>query len=267
MTTEQLEGYFKRLGLTYRVGADDGDDGLIHVAFKTRWYRCALPPRTKHLGLIVMLTNGGSLLTVAAPYVYHMRQAKKAAAFHEHLMALNFQSRYAQFQLDRRDGEVRCCAHVPVVGSNFSIEAFRRLVFSIPSLVDVNHRQAVSVLRTGKLPPAPKPPEFFTRLLEELTHRAGSVENLRKIVEEHEASATKSVRKRKEEICNHLPDEGGANDVGMPAVGAPHERPPVAPVADESPTSAPPQGKASAGDSAADAAPPTVDSGPDQPQP
>lgn len=267
MTIEQLEGYLKRLGLKYRVGADDGDNGLIHVGFKTRWYRCALPPRTKHLELLVMLTNGGSLLTVAAPFVYHMRQAKKAAAFHEHLMALNFQSLYAQFQLDRRDGEVRCCAHVPVIGSNFSIEAFRRLLFSIPALVDVNHRQAVAVLRTGKLPPAPKPPEFFTRLLEELTHRAGSVENLRKIVEEHEASATKSVRKRKEEISNHLPEDQVANEVGVPAIAASHEQPPVAPVADEPPASAPTEGKASAGDSAADAAPPTTDSGPDNPQP
>lgn len=267
MTTEQLEGYLKRLGLKYRVGANDGDDGLIHVGFKTRWYRCALPPRTKHLELIVMLTNGGSLLTVAAPFVYHMRQAKKAAAFHEHLMALNFQSLYAQFQLDRRDGEVRCCTHMPVIGSNFSLEAFRRLLFSIPALVDVNHRQAVSVLRTGKLPPTPKPPEFFNRQLEELTHRAGSVENLRKIVEEHEASATTSVRKRKEEICNDLPDDQAANEVGVPAVAAPHERPPVAPVAAESPASPPPEGKASPADSKAQGGPPTVDSGPDHQQP
>jgi len=251
MTTEQLEGYLKRLGLKYRVGADDGDNGLIHVGFKTRWYRCVLPPRTKHLEMIVMLTNGGSLLTVAAPFVYHMRQAKKAAVFHEYLMALNFQSLYVQFQLDRRDGEVRCCAHVPVIGSNFSIEAFRRLLFSIPALVDMNHRQAASVLRTGKLPPAPKPPEFIARLLEELTHRAGSVENLRKIVEEHEASATKSVRRRKEEICNDLPEGQVANEVGGPVVNGP----------DELPRAAPPR------EPAADVPPPAVDSEPDQPSP
>jgi hypothetical protein len=154
--------------------------------------------------MLVMLTNAGGLLTVAAPFVYHMRQAKKPAAFHEYLMALNFQVLHAQFQLDRRDGEVRCCAHVPVAGSNFSLEAFRKLLYSIPVVVDVNHRQTVSVLRTGKLPPAPKPPAFFTRLLEELAQRAGSVENLRKIVEEHEANAKKCVRERKQEICNNL---------------------------------------------------------------
>ena len=265
MTTEQLEGYLRRLGLKYRVGADHSDDGLIHVGFKTRWYRCALPPRTKHLELMVMLTNSGGLLTIAAPFVYHMQQARKAAAFHEHLMALNFQSPYAQFQLDRRDGEVRCCAHVPVIGSNFSIEAFRSLLYSIPALVDVNHRQTAAVLRTGRLPPAPKPPEFFTRLLEELTQRAGSVENLRKIVEEHKTSATKAVRKRKEEICNTLPDGEAASEVGVPVVAAPDDPEPPARGAGDSSASPPPKDEEPTGDSSADAAPPLHDPGLQEP--
>lgn len=266
MTTEQLEGYLKRLGLKYRVGSDNGDDGLIHVGFSTRWYRCVLPPRTKHLEMLVMLTAGGSLLTVVAPFVYHMRQAKKPAAFHEYLVALNYQILYAQFQLDRRDGEVRCCAHVPVAGSNFSIEAFRKLLFSIPVLVDTNHRQTASVLRTGKLPPAPKLPEFFTRLMEELMHRAGSLENLRKIVEEHEASAKKSVRKRKEEICNELPENPAASDAAPPAAAATDAAPPAGKSPDAEPVEASGE-KPGPSEPVADAAPPAPDASPDQPLP
>ena len=264
MTAEQLEGYLKRLRLKYRVDAEHGDDGLFHVGFATRWYRCVLPPRTKHLEMIVMLTNGGSLLTVAAPFVYHMRQAKKPAAFHEYLMALNYQGIHVQFQLDRRDGEIRCCAHVPVAGSNVSIDAFQKLLYSIPMVVDTNHRQTASVLRTGRLPPAPKLPEFFTRLLEELTHRAGSVENLRKIVEEHESSATKAVRNRKEEICNKLPDDAAATDSPPAAAARADAMPPANRAANSSEIEA--SGEiAGTGESASDAAPPTPGAGPDQP--
>lgn len=253
MTTEQLEGYLRRLELKYRVDADHGDDGLINLAFKTCRYHCALPPRTKHLQLMVMLTNSGGLLTIVAPFVYHMQQAKKAVAFYEHLMSLNYQSPLAQFQVDRVDGEVRCCANVPVNGSNFSIEAFRNLLHSIPALVDVNHRQTASVLRTGKLPPAPKPPEYFTRLLMELTQRAGSVENLRKIVEEHRDSSTKAVRKRKNEIGNELPDDAVPKGQRSASQAADN---------DAASTS-----KENAGDEgpAPDAAPPAPETGPDEP--
>ncbi len=266
MTTEQLEGYLRRLGLKYRVDNDQGDDGLIHVGFSTQSYRCVLPPRTKHLEMLVMLTNAGGLLTIAAPFVYHMRQAKKPAAFHEYLMGLNFKVLHAQFQLDRRDGEVRCCAHVPVAGSNFSIEAFRKLLYSIPMVVDVNHRQTASVLRTGKLPPAPKPPEFFTRLLEELMQRAGSLENLRKIVEEHEASAKKSVRKRKEEICNTLPEDPTIPDVTQPADAVTDADLSTGKLPSVEAVEAPGE-KPSLSDSAPDAAPPASNAGPDQPLP
>jgi hypothetical protein len=253
MTTEQLEGYLKRLELKYRVDADHGDDGLIQVVFKTCWYHCALPPRTKHLQLMVMLTNSGGLLTIVAPFVYHMQQAKKRAAFHEHLMGLNYQSPLAQFQVDRGDGEVRCCANVPVIGSNISIAAFRNLLYSIPALVDVNHRQTALVLRTGKLPPAPKPPEYFTRLLTELTQRAGSVENLRKIVEEHKDSSTKAVRKRKNEIGNELPADATAEG-----------RRSASQAADEDATSTSDESTGDDGP-ASDAAPPAPKTGPDDP--
>jgi len=264
MTAEQLEGYLKRLQIKYRVGAEHGDDGLFHVVFATRWYRCVLPPHTKHLEMIVMLTNGGSLLTVAAPFVYHMRQAKKPAAFHEYLLALNYQVLHAQFQLDRCDGEIRCCAHIPLAGSNVSIDAFQQMLFSIPIVVDTNHRQTASVLRTGRLPPAPKRPDFFTRIFEELTHRAGSVENLRKIVEEHEASTTKAVRKRKEEICNKLPDDVAANDSTPIAAPRADAMPPGNRAANSSEIEI--SGEiAGTGETAADAAPPTPDTGPDQP--
>jgi hypothetical protein len=228
MSPEQIEGYMKRLRLKYRLAADHGDDALIHVGFSTRRYRCVLPPRTRHLKMLVMLTNAGGLLTVAAPFVYHMRQAKKPAALHEHLMALNYRTLHAQFQVDRSDGEVRCCAHVPVEGSNLSLGAFRKLLYSIPTVVDVNHRQTAAVLRTGRLPPAPKPPEFYVRLMEELAQRVGSIENLRKIVEDHEANAKKSVRERRQEICNSLessepaalePNQGTGTNTASPGDG------------------------------------------------
>jgi len=266
MTAEQLEGYLKRLGLKYRIGADHGEDGMIHLGFKTHWYRCVLPPRTKHLEMVVMLTSGGSLLTVAAPFAYHMRQAQKPAAFHEYLLGLNYQILPVQFQLDRSDGEIRCSAHVPLGGSNFSIVAFQKLLYSIPMLLDANHRQTAAVLRTGRLPPAPKPPEFFTRLLQELAHRAGSVENLRKIVEEHETAATKAVRKRKEEICNQLPDDTAATG-SMPAAAARADGPPPASRAVDGDPSETSGRAADAEESSTDAAPPAPEAGPDQPLP
>ena len=102
------------------------------------------------------------------------------------------------------------------------------------------------------------------RLLQELAHRAGSVDNLRKIVEEHETSATKAVRKRKEEICNKLPDDVAAISP-TPAAAAPADgAPPGVQPADDDATKTPGE-NSSSGDSAADAAPPAPDAGPDEP--
>jgi hypothetical protein len=131
-------------------------------------------------------------------------------------------------------------------------------------LVDVNHRQTRSVLRTGRLPPAPKPPEFFTRLLEELAHRAGSVENLRKIVEEHKDSATQAVRKRKNEICNKLPEDAAATGPA-PQTAAPAEgTAPAAQAASGDATKAPGD-NAGTQEPATDADPPVPETGPDEP--
>ena len=94
--------------------------------------------------------------------------------------------------------------------------------------------------------------------------RAGSVENLRKIVEEHEASAKNSARKREEEICNTLPDNPTIPDITPPADAVTAAALPTGKLPNVEAVEAPGE-KPSLSDSAPDAAPPASNAGPDQP--
>jgi hypothetical protein len=186
MTPEQLEGYMKRLNLSYRHNDEPGPNGTLFSHFATRWYRSMMPPFGKRMQLLITLNDEGSLLTVMAPYVYHLDQAKRPAAFYEYLIELNYRIKVAHFQVDRRDGEVACVASVPVDNSNLSIDAFQKLLYSVPLVVDCHHKQTRAVLKTGKLPPVPKIPQLDPGLADLLTRVGGSLAKLREIVDAHE---------------------------------------------------------------------------------
>jgi len=186
MTPEQLEGYMKRLNLSYRHNDEPGPNGTLFSHFATRWYRSMMPPFGKRMQLLITLNDEGSLLTVMAPYVYHLDQAKRPAAFYEYLIELNYRIKVAHFQVDRRDGEVACVASAPVDNSNLSIDAFQKLLYSVPMVVDCHHKQTRAVLKTGKLPPVPKIPQLDPGLADLLTRVGGSLAKLREIVDAHE---------------------------------------------------------------------------------
>lgn len=189
MTPEQLEGYMKRLNLSYQHEDEAGPNGAFFSHFETRWYRSAMPPFGKRIRVLVLLSDNGSLLTVWAPYVYMLEQAKRPAAFYEYLVELNYRIKVAHFQVDRRDGEVACVASVPVEGSNLSIDAFRKLLYSVPLVVDFHHKEAKAVMKTGKLPPVPKIPRLDPGVAELLERVGGSLARLREIVDAHERQA------------------------------------------------------------------------------
>ena len=189
MTPEQIEGYLRRLEVRYSHDDEPGPDGVFHVRFRTVSYRSKLPPRDKQLQLLVRLSNNGELLTLSAPYVYLLGDAKHRGAFCEYLLDLNFRIKVAQFQVDRRDGEVACVASVPVEKSNLSFEAFQRLLYVIPFVVDFHHEETRAVMKKGKLPPVPKVPQIDL-MIADVLQRVGSVAKLREIVDAHERRAT-----------------------------------------------------------------------------
>jgi len=189
MTPEQLEGYMNRLNLSYRHDDEPGPNGTLFSHFATRWYRSMMPPSGKRMQLLITLSDEGSLLTVMAPYVYHLDQAKRPAAFYEYLVELNYRIKVAHFQVDRRDGEVACVASVPVDNSNLSIDAFQKLLYSVPLAVDFHHKQTKAVLKTGKLPPVPKVPRLDPGFADLLMRVGGSLAKLREIVDAHERQA------------------------------------------------------------------------------
>jgi hypothetical protein len=189
MTPEQLEGYMKRLNLSYRHDDEPGPNGTLFSHFATRWYRSMMPPFGKRMQLLISLSDEGSLLTVMAPFVYHLDQAKRPAAFYEYLIELNYRIKVAHFQVDRRDGEVACVASVPVDNSNLSIDSFQKLLYSVPLVVDCHHKQTKAVLKTGKLPPVPKIPRLDPGFADLLMRVGGSLAKLREIVDAHERQA------------------------------------------------------------------------------
>jgi hypothetical protein len=189
MTPEQLEGYMNRLNLSYRHDDEPGPNGTLFSHFATRWYRSMVPPFGKRMQLLITLSDEGSLLTVMAPFVYHLDQAKRPAAFYEYLVELNYRIKVAHFQVDRRDGEVACVASVPVDNSNLSIDAFQKLLYSVPLVVDCHHKQTKAVLKTGKLPPVPKVPRLDPGFADLLMRVGGSLAKLREIVDAHERQA------------------------------------------------------------------------------
>jgi hypothetical protein len=189
MTPEQLEGYMNRLNLSYRHEDEAGPNGTLFSHFATRWYRSMMPPFGKRMQLLITLSDEGSLLTVMAPFVYHLDQAKRPAVFYEYLIELNYRIKVAHFQVDRRDGEVACVASVPVDNSNLSIDAFQKLLYSVPLVVDCHHKQTKAVLKTGKLPPVPKIPRLDPGFADLLMRVGGSLAKLREIVDAHERQA------------------------------------------------------------------------------
>ena len=187
MTPEQIEGYLKRLNVRYSHDDQPGPDGSFHVRFQTAVYRSTLPPHgSNQVQLIVTLGSRGRLLTLSAPYVYLLHEAKKRAVFCEYLIDLNYRIKVAQFRIDRRDGEVACQVSIPVDGSNISFEAFRHLLYVIPFVLDHHHAETIGVMKKGKLPPVPKAPQVDLMLVDILQRVGGSVTKLHEIVNAHE---------------------------------------------------------------------------------
>jgi len=187
MSPEQIEGYLKRLNVRYSHDDQPGPDGSFHVRFQTAVYRSTLPPHgANQVQLIVTLGSRGRLLTLSAPYVYLLHEAKKRAMFCEYLIDLNYRIKVAQFRIDRRDGEVACQVSIPVEGSNISFEAFRHLLYVIPFVLDHHHAETIAVMKKGKLPPVPKTPQVDLMLVDILQRVGGSVTKLHEIVNAHE---------------------------------------------------------------------------------
>ena len=125
-------------------------------------------------------------------------------------------------------GEVACVASVPVDNSNLSIDAFQKLLYSVPLVVDCHHKQTRAVLKTGKLPPVPKIPQLDPGLADLLTRVGGSLAKLREIVDAHERQS------------------GGGEPASNPEPGSPsiplNPLPSPSPDTQSKPAAEPPQG-------------------------
>jgi hypothetical protein len=136
MSPEQLEGYLRRLDLRFTHQGEEGPDGVFLLGFTTRRYRSLLPPHKKSVKIILSIRNEGDFLTLIAPFLYRAGEATDRTALYECLLDINYTIQGTHFEVDRRDGEVRCATSVPIKDSNLSISAFEKLVYAVPAIVD-----------------------------------------------------------------------------------------------------------------------------------
>lgn len=180
MTPEQLEGYLHRLNLRFSLQGEEGPDGTFLLGFRTRRYRSLLPPNKKSVKIILSIRNEGEFLTLVAPFLYRAGDAADRAALYECLLDINYTIQGTHFEVDRRDGEIRCATSIPIRDSNLSIAAFEKLLYAIPAIVDhYDARIRKCLLGTSggsQAPGSPTPaPHAGTAALLEATRRLAKV--------------------------------------------------------------------------------------------
>lgn len=177
MSPEQVEGYLRRLELNFVQPEGEGPDGKFLLAFDTSNYRAVLPPGGKRLRLVVSLQKQGRILSVQAPFVYDACNVADPAAFYECLLDINYAVEGCHFEVDRRDGEVRCATSIPIQDSNLSLEAFKKVLYAIPMAVDHFDSRIRKCLRktAKKSQPNPSAPARETAPLAEAVNRLTKV--------------------------------------------------------------------------------------------
>jgi len=136
MSPEQIEGYLRRLELNFVQLEGEGPDGSFALDFDTRNYSAVSPPGSKQVRLILAIEKKGKILSVYAPYLYDASGLEDPAEFYGCLLDVNYATEGCHFEVDRRDGEVLCTTSVPIQNSNLSLEAFKKVLFTIPVAVD-----------------------------------------------------------------------------------------------------------------------------------
>jgi hypothetical protein len=136
MSPEQLEGYFHRLNLAFEHQSNGGPDGTFLLSFATKKYRSTIPPHDKNVQLILSLINGGEGLILLAPLLYDASATVAPSQLYKCLLNINYTIRGTHFEVDQRDGEVRCSTFVPIKDSNLSLAAVQKLLYTIPTTVD-----------------------------------------------------------------------------------------------------------------------------------
>lgn len=177
MSPEQIEGYLRRLELNFVQREGEGPDGRFVLGFGTRNYSAVFPPGGKKVRLILSIQKQGKILSVQAPFLYDATNVADPAAFYECLLDINYAIEGCHFELDRRDGEVRCATSVPIQDSNLSLEAFKKVLFAIPAAVDYFDARIRKCLQkpAEKSQPRTTPPSRETAPLAEAVNRLTKV--------------------------------------------------------------------------------------------
>jgi len=177
MSPEQIEGYLRRLELNFVQREGEGLDGKFVLGFDTRNYSAVLPPGGKQVRLILAIQKQGRILSVQAPFLYDATNVADPAALYECLLDINYAIDACHFEVDRRDGEVRCATSIPIQDSNLSLEAFKKVLFAIPAAVDHFDARIRKCLRkpAKKTLPRPQAPSRETAPLAEAVNRLTKV--------------------------------------------------------------------------------------------
>lgn len=179
MSPEQVEGYLRRLELNFFQPEGDGPDGTFLLGFDTSKYRAVLPPGGKQVRLILSIRKQGEILSVLAPFLYDASNVANPAALYGCLLDINYAVEGFHFEVDQRDGEVRCGTSIPIQDSNLSLEAFKKVLLAIPAAVDHFDSRIRKCLRKPAKNPRPSRPSPSR----ETAPLAEAVNRLTKVVE------------------------------------------------------------------------------------
>jgi hypothetical protein len=167
------------LDLNFFQPEGDGPDGMFLLGFDTSKYRAVLPPGGKQVRLILSIRKQGEILSVQAPFLYDASNVADPAALYGCLLDINYAVEGFHFEVDQRDGEVRCATSIPIQDSNLSLEAFKKVLFAIPTAVDDFDSRIRKCLRK----PANKPRPSRPAPSRETAPLAEAVNRLTKVVE------------------------------------------------------------------------------------
>lgn len=186
MSPEQLEGYLHRLNLNFNHESNGGPDGTFLLGFATDKYRSTLPPHEKIVKLIVAIRDGGEGLILLAPFLYDASALADPSELYKCLLNINYTIQGTHFEVDQRDGEVRCSTFVPIKDSNLSLAAVEKLLYAIPKMVDEFDGRIRKCLRAGAAGGSSRSPRIAappTRSQPEAAVLADTVCRLAKVVE------------------------------------------------------------------------------------
>jgi len=88
------------------------------------------------LGILINLEEGGSVVKLTCPRLYHYNGKLFRADLFESCLLLNFWVKLVQMQFDDRDGELRACIELPLEDGPLTLPQLARCLTDLAHFVD-----------------------------------------------------------------------------------------------------------------------------------